>query len=274
MLTQNSLDRGRTSEKKKGMKIPSLKEKFRIKSSLKLSTFGSGVYSSGTAIHNTLIEYSLLERSNHNHNPTQQELIKWYCRWSHVNFDRVRMILAKPHQQKGLSSCGEIERQMVVPIHSSASTCKKCWCIAYLFAKAEKKSIESSVTINLTEIEGVLTNKDAQPGDKVSCDQYMSPTKGRLIHTRGKGTSMKQLYGCTIFIDHVTNYIFNNHQVNLTAATTVESKHKHKSKFDEFGIQVKQYTADNHPFCSKVWVEHYAVQRQLSTSHSGVGAHH
>ena len=60
MLTQNSLDRGRTPEKKKGLKLPSLKEKFRNKSSLKLSTFGSGVYSSGTAIHNTLIEHSIV----------------------------------------------------------------------------------------------------------------------------------------------------------------------------------------------------------------------
>ena len=50
---------------------------------------------------------------------------------------------------------------------------------------------------------------------------------------------MKQLYGGTIFVDHATNYIFNNHQVNLTAATTVESKHKCESKFDKFGIPLK-----------------------------------
>ena len=62
----------------------------------------------------------------------------------------------------------------------------------------------------------------------------------------------EQLYGDTIFIDHATNYIFNNYQVNLTAATTVESKDKCKSKLDEFGIQIKQYTAENHPFRYKV----------------------
>ena len=49
---------------------------------------------------------------------------------------------------------------------------------------------------------------------------------------------MKQLCGGTIIFDHATNYIFNNHQVNLTAATTVKSKHKSESKFDEFGIQI------------------------------------
>ena len=101
------------------------------------------------------------------------------------------MILTNPHQQKGFLSRGEIERHIVVPTIPSTSTCTKCWCTAYLFAKAKKKSIESLVTSDLAEVEGALTNKDAQPGDKVSCDQYMSPTKGHLIHIRGKESSMK-----------------------------------------------------------------------------------
>ena len=103
------------------------------------------------------------------------------------------MILVKPHQQKGSSSREEKEHQMVVPIHSSISTCTKCWCTACLFAKAKKKNIESSVTTNLAEIEGALTNKDAQRGDKVSCDQHISHTKGHLIYTRDKESAMKQL---------------------------------------------------------------------------------
>ena len=76
MLTQNSLDRGKTPEKEKGLKVQTLKVKPNNKSNLKLSTFGSGVYSSGTASHNTLVEHSVPEHSNHNRNPAQQELIK------------------------------------------------------------------------------------------------------------------------------------------------------------------------------------------------------
>ena len=86
--------------------------------------------------------------------------------------------------------------------------------------------------VDIPELEGELTNKVTQPGDKVSCDQYMFPTKGCLIHTRGKKTSMKQLCGGEIFVDHAINFIFNNHQVNFTAASTVSSKHKCESKFD------------------------------------------
>ena len=129
--------------------------------------------------------------------------------------------------------------------------------------KLRRFFFELSVASDLAEVEVTLTNKDAQPDDTVSCGQCMSPTKGRLIQTRGKESSMKQLCGGTIFTGHATNYIFNNHQVNLTAVTTVESKHKCESKFNEFGIQIKQYAADNHPFHSKVWIEDCAVKLQL-----------
>ena len=175
------------------------------------------------------MKHSVLKNSNQNLNPAQQELMKWHCPWSHVNLDSVRMILAKPYQQKGSLSREEKNAKWLY-----------YWCTACLFAITQKKSIESSITSDLVEVEGALTKKDPQPGDKVSCDQYMSTTKGRLIHIRGKGSSMKQVCFGTIFVDHATNYIFNNHKINLTAATTVESKHKCESKFDEFGIQIKK----------------------------------
>ena len=149
------------------------------------------------------------------------------------------MILARPHQPKGSFDRGEIEHQIVVPSMSNTSTCKQCWCTACLFAKPKKKTPDSTLKVDIPKLVGVLTNKDTQPGDKVSCDQYMSPTKGRLVYTRGIEYSMEQLYGGAIFVDHATNFIFNNHQVNLTAASTVTSKHKYESKFDEFGVQIK-----------------------------------
>ena len=105
------------------------------------------------------------------------------------------MILEKPHQQKGSLLSREKGRTMVVPFILSASTCTKCWCLACLFAKAKKNSIDSSFLYDPVEVEGALTNKEAQPGNKISCDQYMSSTKERLIHTRGKESSMKQLCG-------------------------------------------------------------------------------
>jgi hypothetical protein len=163
---------------------------------------------------------------------------------------------------------------MVTSSESGTSSCQTFCCTACLYAKQKRKSPDSSIEIKNKDLEGVLTNGDLLPGDKVSCDQYMSPSKGRLLHTKGLESSSKQYVGGTIFIDHATNFLFANHQINLTAASTVESKHQCESKFDEFGVRIKQYSADNHPFRSKTWVDDCTVQRQLPTKHSGVGAHH
>jgi hypothetical protein len=92
---------------------------------------------------------------------------------------------------------------------------------------------------SVTTLEGVLSEGSLNRGDKVSCDQYMSPSKGRLQHTRGQESSLKKYVSGTISTDHATNFLFNNHQVNLTAASTVESKHECGSKFDEFGVQIQ-----------------------------------
>ena len=57
----------------------SLDKKRKPKSSLKMSTFGTKVYSSGTEIYNSLIEHSIFEFNNFNLNPSQQELLTWHC---------------------------------------------------------------------------------------------------------------------------------------------------------------------------------------------------
>jgi hypothetical protein len=185
------------------------------------------------------------------------------------------MILARPRQPKQAELTGELVRQMVTSSESGTSSCQTFCCTACLYAKQKRKSPDSSIEIKNKDLEGVLTNGDLHPGNKVSCNQYMSPSKGRLLHTKGLESSSKQYVGGTIFIDHATNFLFTNHQINLTAASTVESKHQCESKFDKFGVQIKQYAVNNHPFRSKAWVDDCTIlQRQLPTKHSGVGAHH
>jgi hypothetical protein len=229
---------------------------------------------SSFGVYNSLLDRSIFNRDNFNLNPAQQELLKWHCRWCHCDLNRVRMILAKPRQPKNAAKTGETIPQMVVPSVVGTTTCVTFCCEACQYAKQKRKTPDSSTETKNTDLEGVLTAGDLYPGDKVSCDQYMSPSKGRLIHTRGKESSSQQYVGGTIFVDHATNFLFNNHQVNLTATSTVASKHKCESSFDEYGVQIKQYAADNHPFRSTAWVADCAVQQQLPTKHSGVGAHH
>jgi hypothetical protein len=225
-------------------------------------------------IYNSLLDRSIFNRDNFNLNPAQCELLKWHCRWCHCDLNRVRMILSKPRQPKDSVKTGVSIPQMVFPSVIGTTTCLPFCCEACQYAKQKRRTPDSSTETKNVELEGVLTTGDLYPGDKVSCDQYMSPSKGRLMHTRGKESNSLQYVGGTIFVDHATNFLFNNHQVNLHAETTVASKHKCESAFDEYGVQIKQYAADNHPFRSKAWVADCAVQQQLPTKHSGVGAHH
>jgi hypothetical protein len=102
----------------------------------------------------------------------------------------------------------------------------------------------------------------------------MSSTLGRLPHTKGKEDKATQLVGGTLFVDFATNYIFHHHQVNLTAAATVRSKHVCERHFMEHGYKVQGYLADNNPFQSKLWTNDCKLQQQQHTTFSGVGAKH
>jgi hypothetical protein len=102
----------------------------------------------------------------------------------------------------------------------------------------------------------------------------MSSTLGRLPHTRGKEDKANQYVGGTLFVDFATNYIFHHHQVNLTAAATVRSKHACDRHFLEHGYKIQGYWADNNHFQSKMWTNDCELQQQQHTIFSGVGAQH
>ena len=67
------------------------------------------------------------------------------------------------------------------------------------------------------------------PGRKVSIDLYQSPVPSRLPNTFGRESKDGKYAGGAIFLDLATKLVFVNHQVNLTAAHTVRSKHLFES---------------------------------------------
>ena len=131
---------------------------------------------------------------------------------------------------------------------------------------------KSKKFVRLDDQEGKLSANILNPGQRVSCDQYISTTLGRLANTFGKEDRNKQLAGGTIFVDHAANFIFHHHQTNLRAAETVRSKHYCESLFREYGVKIKEYIADNHPFKASEWKSDIAHQRQ-AMNYSGVDAH-
>jgi len=55
-------------------------------------------------------------------------------------------------------------------------------------------------------------------------------------------------------VDYATNFIYHNHQINLTSTETVRSKHGLEMALQDYGVSVKEYIADNQPFTSKEWM--------------------
>lgn len=200
---------------------------------------------------NSLTTRSVLCRDNFNLHPFQQELLLWHCRLGHANFQRIQSLLSPPSQTKGAQSCGELPLLLVTPSLKGTSNCKPPRCEACQYAK-QKRTTPLNIKHPSPDVEeGALTRNQLRPGDRASCDQYISTTLGRLSHTQGKEAKSSQLVGGTMFVNHATNFIFHRHQVNLTAAESVRSKHACERLFQEHGSTIRHYASDNHPFSSK-----------------------
>ena len=90
----------------------------------------------------------------------------------------------------------------------------------------------------INEKEGRLNYDILVPGQRVSCDQYVSTVLGRRVHTFEKEIESKRLVGGTIYVDHDTNFITHQRQVNLTSKETVCSKNSSESLYSEHDIVV------------------------------------
>ena len=221
----------------------------------------------------TILDKSLLRQDNINLSPSSKELLLWHCRLGHAEFQRILSILAKPEQSRGSDEKGELVRRKIHPT-TKVSSAMIPKCIACSVAKLKRTTPDSHITIKNKEREGVILQNKLFPGERISCDHYMSSTLGRLAHTRGKEDKAIQYVGGTLFVDFATNYIFHHHQVNLTAAATVRSKHACERHFMEHGFKIQGYLADNNPFQSKLWTNDCKLQQQQHTTFSGVGAKH
>ena len=223
-------------------------------------------------IFHSLARRSVINRDNFNLKPDEQELLLWHCRLGHADLQRVQTLLRKPHSPRGSHDKGHLHERIIIPTDNGASSCKLPKCEACQYAK-QKRTTPLNPKQQTEFREGLLSAGDVSPGDRISCDQYMSTTLGRLAHTLGKEDKAHQLVGGTMFIDHATNFIFHRHQVNLTSAESIRSKHALEAHFHTYGIKPHHYSSDNHPFTSKEWVADCKNQHQ-HRSYSGVGAHH
>ena len=156
---------------------------------------------------------------------------------------------------------------------NSTPRCGHPKCAACQLGK-QFRTTPNSVTVHANpDREMAIKRGDHKPGDCVSMDQYVCKVPGRLPHTFGKERSENKYSGGTVFIDHASGYVYLHNQVSLRVGETLQGKHKFEDFAGDYGVRIRSYHADNHPFRAQEFMEDLDLQEQTITF-SGVGAHH
>ena len=86
-----------------------------------------------------------------------------------------------------------------------------------------------------------------KPGDGVSVDQIVSAQPGLIPQMAGFLTS-KQIWGCTTFVDHVSDYKYVHLMKDLTLTETLLAKMAFEQLCTRDNRSIKYYHADNGRF--------------------------
>ena len=86
-----------------------------------------------------------------------------------------------------------------------------------------------------------------EPGDGVSVDQIISAQPGLIPQMSGFLTN-KQIWGCTTFVDHVSNFVYIHLMRDFTLSETLFAKTAWEKLLAQAGHMVKHYHANNGQF--------------------------
>ena len=207
---------------------------------------------------------TLLNKNNHNLSRQQNELMLWHHGLGHADFRWIQNLMLKPKVDEG-----DNKEPPVIPVKNLGThCCETPWCPACQLSKAQRQTPGSSQVLQKPEQEIVIQRLNLNPGDCILVDQYQAWT-----HTHGCEPETEQYVGGTIYINHSSGYIFHHHQMLLQARTTIQGKHKFETCADQFGIKLKTFHADNHPFAQREIMMDVELQ-DPEIKFSGVGAHH
>jgi hypothetical protein len=210
---------------------------------------------------------TLLNDNNYNLSNSQKELLLWHSRLGHAGFARIQDLMRGKK-----NNYGDYKDPPIIETKTAASRCEPPKCPACQLSKQHRRSPGSQHVRARPEHEMAIRRENMIPGECFSVDQFTSTTPGRLPHTRGKERQDIQYNGGTLYIDHATGFTFIRNQISLRAGETLLGKHALERFANQFGVQVQNYHADNHPFGSHKFREDCALQEQGLTF-SGVGAH-
>ncbi|KAL7549579.1 hypothetical protein ACHAWF_012836, partial [Thalassiosira exigua] len=184
--------------------------------------------------------------------PIQQELMSWHHRLYHLPFHKIFQLAKFRFLPKCL-----LQARDAIPL-----------CVACQFGAAHRRPWRSK-----GKKSGVI-RKDSEtvPGDGVSVDQIISSQPG-LIPQISSFLTSKRIWGCTTFVDHVSDFVY----VHLTRDFNLEETLLAKAAWEKILIQVdrkvKHYHADNGRFADNSFIDACNDKDQTLTF-CDVGAHH
>jgi hypothetical protein len=113
-------------------------------------------------------------------------------------------------------------------------------CIACQFGTAQRCPWH-----NKSKKHGSIQKPDqTKPGDGVSADQIISAQPGLIPQMAGFLTS-KQIWGCTTFVDHVSDYKYVHLRKDLTLPERLLAKMAFEQLCARADRSIKYYHADN-----------------------------
>jgi hypothetical protein len=118
---------------------------------------------------------SLLSVTDQTNQDLRPELLLWHFKLGHAGFQWCQKLCRV--------SSDPFREQILVPKHSSITSCDAPLCTACQLSKQTRRSPEVRTQINPTP---TIRKDNLKSGDCISIDQYVSPLPGRLPHTKGK----------------------------------------------------------------------------------------
>ena len=118
----------------------------------------------------------------------------------------------------------------------------------------------------------IRKDTETKPGDCISIDQLVSAQPGLIPQMTGFLTNMR-IWGATIFVNHVSDYVYVALMRDLTLDETLLAKTSFERHSNNGGVNIKAYQADNGRFADQAFWDSINKSNQTIT-YCAAGAHH
>ena len=212
------------------------------------------------------VQPHLLAAKNLNLSAAQKELVRRHQRLSHAGLSTIHNLCRQKRQARAdsVEDLNLIRSGQFLPCKYNVPSCSRegLLCAACETSKATRRSPDSRPTCSHANSEMKLKVEDLQPGDRVSCDHFISPVEGRAVAPSGYSSS-RHGYTCgTIYVDHTTGYVFVRCQQTVSATDTIRGKLLFEREAADVNVKIKAYHSDNGVFNSAEFTNHCKEMNQ------------